>query len=580
MTGTNWGPTLAAEDAIASEYARCPGFLDLPRNLATLNGLMSSLWTLFENQAAERPDVAALIDETGSTTTYAQLIDQSRCVAAGLANIGVTKGDSIGVFFPNRSAWMVMWLATTRLGANVVGLNTRFRTAELDHLLAVANINVVLTPDDFLGIDPPSLFGSLEHRPTLIVDGDTDGFSSSATDLLPSKVLRWSSLLGPPDDRTGLAAAPVGTLDDLTIGFTTSGTTGFPKVACHTQRSTLHHARAIIEAFELNHDSVGLIPLPLCGTFGFISALPVLLSGGTVVLQEAWDPGAAARLIATHGVTFCNGSDIMHLDVVNHPDFVLPTTWTTGVFADFTNAGEECVRVASERTDGTLLLTGTYGSSEGFALMCRWPTSGSVSERATNGGPLIHEDYRVRACDPETGAELGHNEPGELHFTGANFIDHYIGNAEASAKAFTDDGWFKTGDLGFTRDATTFVYQARLGDSLRLRGFLCDPSEIEYHLEDHDIVERAQVVGANRPGVGDVAVAFVIPSASHTTTPHDDLEAVLKDYCRDGLANYKRPERIIVVENFPVTDGPNGVKIRKVDLRESAQALLTPLQET
>ena len=113
------------------------------------------------------------------------------------------------------------------------------------------------------------------------------------------------------------------------------------------------------------------------------------------------------------------------------------------------------------------------------------------------------------------------------------------------------------------------MFLARLGDSLRLRGFLCDPAEIERHLEGHPAVQLAQVVGAHREGEGDVAVAFVQPTPDTTVSSED-----LTEHCRHGLANYKRPAHIELVTEFPVTEGPNGTKIRKVELRDRAQQLL------
>lgn len=522
---------------------------------------MTPVWQRVQTVADQRPNAVAVIDHDGSETTYEALITAAEHAAAGLASLGLQPGDNIGAFHPNRSTWLTLWLAAARAGINVVGLNTRFRTAELNHLLNLADIKVVLAPDEFLGIDPVALFGGLDVPTKLIVEP-----LSGKLDIADPNI-SWAELVHGehPSD------PPAGDLSHLTIGFTTSGTTGFPKVACHTQASTLHHADEVIGAFQLDETSVALVALPLCGTFGFMSALPVLLAGGTVVLAETWNPGEAARTIAERGVTFCNGSDAMLIDVVEHPDFKTDTTWTTGVFADFTNAGIECIRRTTERTGGRLRLVGTYGSSEGFALMCRWPRFGSIADRARNGGPLVGGDYRVRVCHPETDGPLPHGEQGELQFKGANFIDSYLGNPEATAAAFTD-GWFRSGDLGYVLDDTTFVYLARLGDSLRLRGFLCDPSEIEHHLEAHEMIERAQVVGVHQPGVGDVAVAFVIPTS--TAPAGDLLEAAIKEHCADGLANYKQPERIVLVDTFPVTDGPNGVKVRKVELRATAQALI------
>ena len=119
-----------------------------------------------------------------------------------------------------------------------------------------------------------------------------------------------------------------------------------------------------------------------------------------------------------------------------------------------------------------------------------------------------------------------------------------------------------------TRHGSGFVYLARMGDSLRLRGYLVNPSEIENTLMTHPAISGAQVVGVKLPGQGDVAVAYV------TLQSNDPGEATLQAHCKAQLANYKIPQRVVVVEEFPIVNGPNGGKIQKRVLREWARELL------
>jgi fatty-acyl-CoA synthase len=149
----------------------------------------------------------------------------------------------------------------------------------------------------------------------------------------------------------------------------------------------------------------------------------------------------------------------------------------------------------------------------------------------------------------------------------------YIGNPEATARAFTDDGWFRSGDLGEMYADGSFVYLARLKDSLRLRGFLTDPAEIEQRFLLHPGVAAASVVGVPGPDGADVAVAFIVlgPAGPAGDPP---TEGDLIEHCREGLANYKIPVRVGIVEAFPVVDGPNGIKILKSELREWALAFM------
>jgi fatty-acyl-CoA synthase len=155
---------------------------------------------------------------------------------------------------------------------------------------------------------------------------------------------------------------------------------------------------------------------------------------------------------------------------------------------------------------------------------------------------------------------------------GPNVLAEYLNNPQATARAFTPDGWFRSGDLG-QRQPWGFTYLARMGDSLRLRGYLVNPAEIESVLMLAPDLGGAQVVGVQRPGQGDVAVGFVIP-APGVALERMPAEAALLTLCRERIASYKVPVRIVLLAQFPVIHGPNGVKIQKRILRDWAAQLL------
>ncbi len=545
------------------------------------------IFPAFAAVAERDPDQIALIDQRSRVVTFGQLHAAVGRSAASLQSLGLGRGSTVALFAPNRVEWVIASLATAAIGARSIGLNTRFRTSELDYLLHIGSADAVLAPDAFLGVRPAELLLGIRDSPMLLVDGDPSVFHDRFSPIPWGQVENslGSGIRAGDDADLGLGAITDSSLtgddrDAEWCGFTTSGTTGHPKLAVHSQAGSLHHFRAVIDAFDLGPTTVAFVPLPLCGVFGFTAAFATLLAGGTTVLHETFDPAAAATAIAEHGVTFANGADNMIDAIFDQPSFDWSkTTWTTGGFADFTNTGAAVVARADELTDGRLRLTGVYGSSEGFALMSRWPAGASVAQRAVNGGELVSPELEVRCVDPAAGTVLAHGEPGEIQFRGPGMITGYVEHpdapetSEATAAAFTEDGWFRTGDLGSTLAERVFVYNARLGDSLRLRGFLCDPTEIEHHLERHPLVDLAQVVGVDRPG-GEVAVAFVrpvpTPSPGLTDDAADHLANELLEHCATGLANYKTPARVVIVDEFPVTDGPNGVKIRKVDLRATA----------
>jgi fatty-acyl-CoA synthase len=170
--------------------------------------------------------------------------------------------------------------------------------------------------------------------------------------------------------------------------------------------------------------------------------------------------------------------------------------------------------------------------------------------------------------DPESGRVMPVGETGELEFKGPSLMVGYDGNPEATAAAFTEDGFLRSGDLGYLTEDGGFVFLSRMGDVLRLAGFLVSPREIEAYLEQHPDVEGVQVVGVTT-AKGPRAFAFVVARAGATVE-----EADLAAYCRRGLANYKLPVRFAAIGEFPVTPSANGFKIQRNKLRDMAQEIV------
>ena len=202
--------------------------------------------------------------------------------------------------------------------------------------------------------------------------------------------------------------------------------------------------------------------------------------------------------------------------------------------------------------------------SEVFALLTRWPTTMSVAERARSGGMPVGPATELASSIPTPATIARVGEEGELCLRGPVVLRRYLGDPEATAGALAADGWFRTGDLCRLTGDGGFEFLARLGDSLRLRGFLVAPAEIEARLELHPAVELAQVVGAEVAGRGQVAVAFVRlvgrpPRTSCATTAPPA-----------SPTSRSRPASWSSTSSRPST-GPNGVKILKRDLRDDGR---------
>lgn len=534
-----------------------------------------TLTSLLTSWAADAPADIVVNERQGRrrSLTIGELVAGTEARAAGLHELGAGAERAVVAWLPNRVEYVELIAAAARAGAPLLGLNTRYRADELGHVLRRSAAAVLVTLDRFGDVDVAEIVAAadLPADVTVVVvpDGDRpDPAWASAHGIVRS----WPELrrqdLAPP-------APPVGA--DLAIGFTTSGTTGLPKLAVHDHAGTVRHAGAAATAFDLRQGDRLLLDLPLCGAFGYTAFLAAVSGRAPTSLHERFVPEDSADAFVDDGVTHYFGGDDMILRILDTGRLHAASSlaWRAGGFASFVNAGPLVgARVESELG---VRLSGLYGMSEVFALLARWPDSMPMTERSRAGGIPVDPATEVRVVDPDTGALLPVGADGELCFRGPQVLQRYLGDPEATAKVLGDDGWFRAGDLGRLTTDGGFEFLARLGDSLRLRGFLVDPAEIERRLERHPAVELAQVVGADdpRPGRGQVAVAFVKLRAG-TGATEDELRA----HCAAGIADLKVPTRIVTVDEFPTVDGPNGRKIRKTDLRARAAELIAdPAQQ-
>jgi fatty-acyl-CoA synthase len=504
---------------------------------------MTTLTGWLRELATTHGERDALLEPGGQWMSFAALDRRVAALAGALRSADLGAGDRLVSFVPNGILPVELLLAAARLGAITIGVNTRYRSDDLRHLLDQARPRLLVASPAFLGIDFPAIVAGALH----------------ALEAPPAVV--WADTLAERRERADPVADDTATASDVAIAFTTSGTTGQPKVAAHDHATTVRHLRAASRSLEVQPGDTTLLALPFCGTFGFVSLLAVLSGGARAVVPDRFDPASAAMLVEQHRVTHLNGSDDMLLAIVDQGRDL--RSWRHGVHADFNGHGHQAV-AAVERVGARI--TGVYGSSETFALLARWSPVAPIEERARNGGVPVDHANEVRVVDTRSGQGVGPDVVGELHVRGPSLLSGYLVPDGMTPPPLDHDGWFATGDLGLLDPRGGFIYQARTGDALRLRGFLTDPTEIEQHLMAHPSVSGAHVVGATGPAGGDVAVAFVT-----STAPVGEQE--LLAYCRDGLANYKVPARVVIVDTFPTIDGANGVKVRKTELRQHAALL-------
>ena len=532
------------------------------------------------SEVRRRTPKATAVAYRGGRITFAELDAAARRTARGLSELGVGHRDRVALWLPNSPAYLVLWLGTARLGAITVAVNTRFRALEVADIVRRSRAKVLALWPGFRGIPFLDILGeidrgALERLENLVVYEEADGDEvpgGSGTGVAPPALppslghcrrVSFPDLLERPpldEDR----AAP----GDGSNIFTTSGTTRAPKLVLHSHASVTAHAHAVARALGYAADPAGgvLGALPLCGVFGFCQTSAALAAGSTLALTSAFDAAEAVRLVDEHRVRCLNVTDdmLMAMFDATRREVALPTVEACG-YAAFTAKPDVLLARAKARR---LPLVGLYGMSEVQAFFARQPLDADPERRLLGGGIPVDPAGRVRVRDPESGRLLSAGEAGEIEIAGPSLMREYDGNPDATRETISEDGFVRSGDLGHLTDDGGFVYLARMGDAMRLGGFLASPAEIEAHLNRHPAVRGAQVVGVDSDR-GTRPVAFVTVSASGGFD-----EEALREHCGQSLARFKVPVRIYAVDEFPTTMSANGTKIRRAELRRMAEERL------
>lgn len=480
------------------------------------------------------------------------------CAAEWLLSQGVCKGDRVAIWLPNCTSWLALLFGAARIGAVVAAVNTRYRTAELHHILHSARAKMLIFENGDSHANFHAMVDALDFTtlPNLSSLAAIDAASLPDIQGIPVKKCAFEHLNPLPPQ----GAKP----SDPVLLFTTSGTTSKPKLVVHTQSSLSLHARNCAQTYGFDQTGAQyLAAMPFCGVFGLNPTFAAFVGGAPIHMMASFKVEPAIEATKVHKITHFFGSDEMFRQMwqadpaaMRHARLCGYASFTPGLGAqlrDMVNAG--------------LPLAGLYGASEVNAIFSIQPLDLGVDQQLQGGGrPAGGASVSVRVRDAETGALCADGKTGLLEIRAPTNFAGYFENPEANA--IDDEGYFRSGDIGYLRGDDTFVYLARGGDFIRLSGFLTDPAEIEEVIEQAEDVAKAQVVGVTHAGKTR-PVAFIL--AKDGSTP--DRDAILT-MTKSRLAHYKVPLVILEVAAFPATESANGLKIQKTKLREMAETHL------
>ncbi|WP_031510373.1 AMP-binding protein [Streptomyces megasporus] len=518
-----------------------------------------------DNTVLAFPDRDALVDRaTGRRWTYAELAADVDALALGLLDLGIAKGDRVGIWAPNCAEWTLTQYATAKIGAILVNVNPAYRVHELEYVLNRSGVRLLVAAERFKTSDYAGMIDEVRPRcPDLdrvVLLGSPD----------------WDSLLERGRRGDPAALAERGTTlspdDPINIQYT-SGTTGFPKGATLSHHNILNNGFFVGELCHYTENDRVCIPVPFYHCFGMVMGnLACTSHGATMVIPgPAFDPKATLAAVAEEECTSLYGVPTMFIAELADPDF---DSYDLSGLRTGIMAGSPCpTEVMKQVIDrmGMAEVSICYGMTETSPVSLQTRSDDSLDRRVSTVG-RVGPHLEVKVVDPVTGLTVPRGEPGELCTRGYSVMLGYWGEPEKTAEVIDAARWMHTGDLAVMDDEGYVSVTGRIKDMVIRGGENVYPREIEEFLHGHPDVLDVQVIGVPDPKYGEELMAWVrMRDGAEPLTAE-----ALREFCEGRLAHFKIPRYVHVVDSFPMT--VTG-KVRKVEMREMAVRMLEASSE-
>src|SRR5215467_8373240 len=491
---------------------------------------------LLDELAARQADHEFIVGG-GQRLSYAETGAWARQLARGLRGLGVGRGEMVALLMDNRPEWLVVGFAVTMLGATLVPISTWSRPRELEYVLNHCQAATLVTlpgfgSQDYLRALDQST-GRLPHLRRIIVAADID------------------------------AAQRAVTPEDVAYILYTSGTTSAPKGVQLCHGKLIDNMWSIGERQHLTPADRMWMGISLFWSFGCANALlAVMTHGGTVVLQEHLEPGAALALIERERCTVYYGTPNIALALSEHPDRARRdlSSLRTGAAIGPPAAMQMVMDL------GVTEICNVYGLTECYGNCAVTDAHDPAEVRLTTVGyPL--PGMEIRVVDRDTRRALPPGEIGEILVRGL-LTPGYYRDPERNAESFDSEGFLLSGDLGFVGPDGRLRFRGRIKEMVKTGGINVAPLEVEEVLLGHPTVEQAYVVGVPDPRKEEILIAVVVGRPGQVADPD-----ALRTLCKDALAAYKVPQEIHVVtrEELPLTATGKVQKFRLAEKLASAR---------
>ena len=489
--------------------------------------------------------------------TYQDFDEQINTCSRALIALGVAKGDRVAMLANPCPEFLVVYLAATRIGAIWMGVNPKYQLDECRYVVDDARPNVLFSISAFGDRHYGEIVDHLRTefpciKSVIALDGELTGALSFAAFMA----------LGDDELLEARCSQQVETVDrmDPALLVYTSGSSGKPKGALLSHYGLCYGAVVVNQHYQVEHPRL-ICNYPINHVANVADTCGVaFVAGGTVYLQERFDPARMLQTIAAERINFLAAMPTMLLMLLEHPNFKNTDFSSVELIAWGGAAMSEATIKRLQQLAPRLMIA--YGATETAFNVTFSGENASLEElRDSIGRPTPAVQCRIansmgKACEPY--------DQGELQFKSDALFLGYYNRPDATCAAFTDTGWYHTGDVGFWREDGNITLVGRLSEMFKSGGYNVYPREIELLLESHPQVEMAAVVSVPDPLYQEVGAAFVLPVSSAEKGETVTTES-LKEFCKEHLANYKVPKTITFSSAMPML--PNG-KVDKAALKQ------------
>lgn len=507
--------------------------------------------------------------------TWKELNDEADLIARGMMSLGVKKGDHVAIWATNTPEWILTLFAAAKIGAVLVTVNTNFKIFELEYLLRQSDTKLLVMIGGFKNNDYVATVNELlpelkttsgeiesEHLPFLkrVV------FAGKET---PEGMLNFEDLkiLGGdfPVEIYEENKKTLNTHDVVNMQYT-SGTTGFPKGVMLTHYNILNNGKTIGDGMKFTKNDKLCITVPFFHCFGLVLAMMACITHGTTMVPvERYSPVPVMNAISVEKCTAVHGVPTMFIAMLEHAQFnnFDFSSLRTGIMAGSPCPIEVMKKVIDKMNMREIVIV--FGQTEASPGCTMTTTSDSIDKRVNTVGRAF-PGVECKIIDPESGAELPTNTPGEFCARGYNIMKGYYKMPEATAQAIDKDGWLHTGDLCTVDEDGYYKVVGRIKDMIIRGGENIYPKEIEECLYTCDKVSDVQVIGVPSEAYGEEVMACVILKEGEEMT-----EEEVKKFVGARMAKHKVPRYVRFVDSFPTNAAG---KIQKFKMREEAIEIL------